>query len=102
MLKPNQPQKFALLGQDYVLWQDPQGTIAALPNACPHMGAMLSEGWCVTQPQGSSTIRLSLSCAGVRSPRLHDLTRFVQADEGFAAAAGTDHSRRFNLDVWRL
>ena len=56
MLKPNQPKKFALLGQEYVLWQDTQGTIAALPNACPHMGAMLSEGWCVTQPQGSSTI----------------------------------------------
>lgn len=56
MLKPNQPQKFSLLGQDYVLWQDSQGTITALPNACPHMGAMLSEGWCVPQSEGSSTI----------------------------------------------
>lgn len=40
----HQPRKFSLLGQDYVLWQDQQGTVTALPNACPHMGAMLSEG----------------------------------------------------------
>jgi phenylpropionate dioxygenase-like ring-hydroxylating dioxygenase large terminal subunit len=56
MLTPHQPKKFSLLGQDYVLWQDSQGTMAALPNACPHMGAMLSEGWCVTQSDGSSAI----------------------------------------------
>jgi phenylpropionate dioxygenase-like ring-hydroxylating dioxygenase large terminal subunit len=56
MLKPNQPLKVSLLGQDYVLWQDRHGAISALPNACPHMGAMLSEGWCVTQPDGSSAI----------------------------------------------
>lgn len=56
MLKPNQPLKISLLGNDYVLWQDSLGTINALPNACPHMGAMLSEGWCVAQPDGSSTI----------------------------------------------
>ncbi|MBD1870502.1 Rieske 2Fe-2S domain-containing protein [Cyanobacteria bacterium FACHB-471] len=56
MLKPNQPRKFSLLGRDYVLWKDSQGKITALPNACPHMGAMLSEGWCVTQCDGSSTI----------------------------------------------
>jgi phenylpropionate dioxygenase-like ring-hydroxylating dioxygenase large terminal subunit len=46
MLKPHQPFKVSLLGQDYVLWQDATGMIQALPNACPHMGAMLSEGWC--------------------------------------------------------
>ena len=56
MLKPNQPMKVSLLGNDYVLWQDSHGTISALPNACPHMGAMLSEGWCVTKPDGSSAI----------------------------------------------
>ena len=56
MLKPQQPMKFSLLGRDYVLWQDGQGRISALPNACPHMGAMLSEGWCVTQPDGRSAI----------------------------------------------
>jgi phenylpropionate dioxygenase-like ring-hydroxylating dioxygenase large terminal subunit len=56
MLKPNQPKKFSLFDQDYVLWQDPQGNISALLNACPHMGAMLSEGWCVTQSNDSSTI----------------------------------------------
>jgi nitrite reductase/ring-hydroxylating ferredoxin subunit len=56
MLKPNQPKKVSLLGQDYVLWQDCHGTISALPNACPHMGAMLSEGWCVTRPDGSSAL----------------------------------------------
>jgi phenylpropionate dioxygenase-like ring-hydroxylating dioxygenase large terminal subunit len=56
MLKPNQPIKLSLLGNDYVLWQDTRGTITALPNACPHMGAMLSEGWCVAQNDGSSAI----------------------------------------------
>lgn len=56
MLKPNQPKKFSLLGEDYVLWQDLQGNISALPNACPHMGAMLSEGWCAPQPDGSSAV----------------------------------------------
>jgi len=56
MLKPNQPRKFSLFGKDYVLWQVPQGNIFALPNACPHMGAMLSEGWCAPQGDGSSRI----------------------------------------------
>lgn len=56
MLKPNQPLKISLYGKDYVLWQDRSGHINALPNACPHMGAMLSEGWCVQQPDGSSSI----------------------------------------------
>ncbi|MBD2018893.1 Rieske 2Fe-2S domain-containing protein [Leptolyngbya sp. FACHB-36] len=56
MLKPNQPRKFSLLDEDYVLWQDPQGRIQALPNACPHMGAMLSEGWCVPQSEGRSAV----------------------------------------------
>jgi phenylpropionate dioxygenase-like ring-hydroxylating dioxygenase large terminal subunit len=46
MLMPNRPKKISLLGQDYVMWQDPSGGIHCLPNACPHMGAMLSEGWC--------------------------------------------------------
>ncbi|MBE9209891.1 Rieske 2Fe-2S domain-containing protein [Nostoc sp. LEGE 06077] len=56
MLRPNQPRKFSLLGNDYVLWKNSHGGINALPNACPHMGAMLSEGWCVTKPNGSSSI----------------------------------------------
>ncbi len=56
MLKLNQPQKFSLLGQDYVIWQDRNGEITALPNACPHMGAMLSEGWCVPRADGSSAV----------------------------------------------
>ncbi|MBD2093498.1 Rieske 2Fe-2S domain-containing protein [Microcoleus sp. FACHB-1515] len=56
MLKPNQLLKISLLGQDYVMWQDGHGKISALPNACPHMGAMLSEGWCVAQPDGSSAV----------------------------------------------
>jgi len=56
MLKPNQPMKISLLGNDYVLWQDSHSTISALPNACPHMGAMLSEGWGVNKPDGSTAI----------------------------------------------
>jgi phenylpropionate dioxygenase-like ring-hydroxylating dioxygenase large terminal subunit len=56
MLKPNQPMKVSLYGNDYVLWQDSNGKISALPNACPHMGAMLSEGWCVARSDGSSVV----------------------------------------------
>jgi phenylpropionate dioxygenase-like ring-hydroxylating dioxygenase large terminal subunit len=58
MLPVNQPRRISLQGQDYVLWQEPSGAIYALPNACPHMGAMLSEGWCVeavaSQDQGQN------------------------------------------------
>ena len=56
MLKQNQPRKVSLYGNDYVLWQDSKGKISCLPNACPHMGAMLSEGWCVTKSDGSSAV----------------------------------------------
>jgi phenylpropionate dioxygenase-like ring-hydroxylating dioxygenase large terminal subunit len=56
MLLPDRPMQVALYGQDYVLWQDRQGNISALPNACPHMGAMLSAGWCVDRPDGRSAI----------------------------------------------
>ena len=56
MLKPNQPMKVSLYGKDYVLWQDSTGKINCLPNACPHMGAMLSEGWCVSHSDGSNKV----------------------------------------------
>jgi phenylpropionate dioxygenase-like ring-hydroxylating dioxygenase large terminal subunit len=56
MLKRDRPMKISLLGNDYVLWQDSHGTVSALPNACPHMGAMLSEGWCVTKSDGRRAI----------------------------------------------
>ncbi|MBO3459487.1 Rieske 2Fe-2S domain-containing protein [Aetokthonos hydrillicola Thurmond2011] len=56
MLKPNKLVKISLLGNDYVLWQNSNGVVRALPNACPHMGAMLSEGWCVKKPDGNSVI----------------------------------------------
>jgi phenylpropionate dioxygenase-like ring-hydroxylating dioxygenase large terminal subunit len=46
MLSIDKPRKFSLQGNDYVLWLDAAGEVQALPNACPHMGAMLSEGWC--------------------------------------------------------
>ncbi len=46
MLPANQPLKVSLQGNDYVLWIDTAGEVQALPNACPHMGAMLSAGWC--------------------------------------------------------
>jgi nitrite reductase/ring-hydroxylating ferredoxin subunit len=66
MLKPNQPMKVSLYGNDYVLWQDHNGKMSALPNACPHMGAMLSEGWCVVHSDGSSALpsaqRTLLTC----------------------------------------
>ncbi len=56
MLKSNKPRKVSLYGNDYVLWLDSNGKISGLPNACPHMGAMLSQGWCVTKPDGSSQV----------------------------------------------
>ncbi|MBC6436291.1 Rieske 2Fe-2S domain-containing protein [Nostoc sp. HG1] len=56
MLKPDRPTKVSLYGNDYVLWQDKLGKIGCLPNACPHMGAMLSEGWCVSQSEGSAIV----------------------------------------------
>ncbi len=46
MLLVNQPFKVSLLGNDYVLWRDAKNEVRALPNTCPHMSAMLSEGWC--------------------------------------------------------
>ncbi len=56
MLTVNQPYKVTLYDQDYVIWKDQGDDIHALPNACPHMGAMLSEGWCETDKDGTSQI----------------------------------------------
>ena len=56
MLAVNKPFKVSLYGNDYVLWKDTGGNINALENTCPHMGAMLSEGWCEAKPDGTSRI----------------------------------------------
>jgi phenylpropionate dioxygenase-like ring-hydroxylating dioxygenase large terminal subunit len=56
MLQVNKPFKVSLYGADYVLWKDRNDNVNALPNACPHMGAMLSEGWCEKKKDNSSTI----------------------------------------------
>ena len=56
MLAVNQPRKFSLYNVDYVMWKNAAGEIFALPNACPHMGAMLSEGWCEARSNGSSEV----------------------------------------------
>lgn len=56
MLQVNQPQKVSLYGKDYVIWKDQAGEIHGLSNICPHLGAMLSEGWCHTEIDGSSKI----------------------------------------------
>jgi phenylpropionate dioxygenase-like ring-hydroxylating dioxygenase large terminal subunit len=56
MLPVNQPRKISLYGKDYVLWQDRTGKVNALPNICPHMGAMLSEGWCQEREDKTSAI----------------------------------------------
>jgi Phenylpropionate dioxygenase and related ring-hydroxylating dioxygenases, large terminal subunit len=56
MLEINKPKKVSLYGADYVLWQDRSGKINALPNACPHMGAMLSEGWCHEREDKTSVV----------------------------------------------
>jgi len=56
MLEVNKPKKVSLYGTDYVLWQDRTGIVNALPNACPHMGAMLSEGWCHEREDRTSVV----------------------------------------------
>ena len=56
MLSINKPFKVSLYGHDYVLWKDHNNDAHALPNTCPHMGAMLSEGWCEAQADGSSKV----------------------------------------------
>ena len=56
MLEVNQPQRISLYGKDYVIWQDRTGTVISLPNVCPHMGAMLSAGWCAAKNDGTSTV----------------------------------------------
>lgn len=56
MLTVNQPLKISVYGQDYVLWKDSNNSVQALPNSCPHMGAMLSAGWCEAQSDGTSTV----------------------------------------------
>ncbi len=56
MLEINKPKKVSLYGTDYVLWQDKTGKVNALPNACPHMGAMLSEGWCQEREDKTSVV----------------------------------------------
>lgn len=56
MLEVNKPKKVSLYGCDYVLWKDSTGKVSALPNACPHMGAMLSEGWCQQHEDKTSVV----------------------------------------------
>jgi len=56
MLSVNRPMKISLYGHDYVIWKDPQNNVHALPNRCPHMGAMLSEGWCESDAEGQSQV----------------------------------------------
>ena len=56
MLEVNKPKKISVYGCDYVIWKDAKGKINALPNACPHMGAMLSEGWCEQKQDNSSVV----------------------------------------------
>ncbi len=56
MLTVNKPHKVSLYGKDYVLWKDRQENINALENMCPHMGAMLSAGWCEVKSDVTSTV----------------------------------------------
>lgn len=56
MLGINQPKKVSLYGTDYVIWKDRTDQVNALPNTCPHMGAMLSEGWCQERDDKSSVV----------------------------------------------
>lgn len=65
MLQLNQPKKVSLYGCHYVFWKYTKGEINALSNACSHMDAMLSEGWCKQRKGNSSLLCLSVSPVGV-------------------------------------
>jgi phenylpropionate dioxygenase-like ring-hydroxylating dioxygenase large terminal subunit len=56
MLGINKPRKISLYDKDYVMWKDARGNINAIENACPHMGAMLSAGWCAAKSDGTSAV----------------------------------------------
>eukprot|EP00775_Hariotina_reticulata_P004455 gene4455-4711_t len=43
-LDPDKPNKFTLLGRDYVLWSDAQGSWHCFTDRCPHRLATLSDG----------------------------------------------------------
>ena len=40
------PRRFDVAGQEWVVWRDQVGQVNVAPNACPHMGARLSDGFC--------------------------------------------------------
>ncbi|WP_448533753.1 aromatic ring-hydroxylating dioxygenase subunit alpha [Parathermosynechococcus lividus] len=48
------PLTVRALGEQFVLWRSPQGTVQAMADQCPHRGAQLSRGWltagCLTCP----------------------------------------------------
>jgi phenylpropionate dioxygenase-like ring-hydroxylating dioxygenase large terminal subunit len=56
MLVVNQPRKISLYDRDYVIWKDRLGKVSILPNTCPHLGGMLSEGWCEEHSDQSSSV----------------------------------------------
>lgn len=94
MLAVNQPRKISLHGNDYVMWKDGAGAVHALPNTCPHMGAMLSEGWCEMSENGTSQVvcpfhALSFDAQGCTvlpgsrqktQPQLQPLELIIQGD----------------------
>jgi len=94
MLNVNQPRKVSLYGNDFVIWKDESGAVHALPNACPHMGAMLSEGWCEAQSDRTSMVvcpfhALQFNAAGCTVlpgsskktlPQLNPLELIIQGD----------------------
>ncbi|MGK7875158.1 MAG: Rieske 2Fe-2S domain-containing protein [Xenococcaceae cyanobacterium] len=41
----NKPKRITMLGQEFVLYRDTKGQVAALSNLCPHRGGALSDGW---------------------------------------------------------
>jgi phenylpropionate dioxygenase-like ring-hydroxylating dioxygenase large terminal subunit len=56
MLETNKPCKISLYDNDYVMWKDVQGNVNAIENTCPHMGAMLSAGWCEAKSDETSRV----------------------------------------------
>ena len=48
----DEPRAVRLLGEDYVLWRDANGTPCAARDRCPHRGTKLSLGFAVHAFQG--------------------------------------------------
>lgn len=65
------PNKVVVLGQELVVWRGANGELLAAPDACPHLGASLSEGRCEEGRLVCPWHGLRLDARGFRAWRCH-------------------------------